>query len=325
MSRLLTALAVGVLAGSVLQSAKPLSAQEYPSRYVRIITAGAGTFHDIVARQLAQRLSERWGQPVIVENQPAAGLTIGSGIAAKAAPDGYTLLLADRTALAAAPHLYKNLRYDPTRDFRPISLVARAPSALVTHSGLGLVNLRDFVDYARRQPEPVLFASAGVGTQAHLAGELFRQLANIDIRMIQYRGGADAALAVLKGEAKLTSVPISIVLPHIEAGKMKPLAVGSSRRFVGAPDIPTSAEAGVPGFEAEQWVGIVAPTGVSDRIADKLNRDIVEALRSPELEPILRAQGAEIAPSAPNEFAAFIVNETARLKKLIDAVGVRIE
>jgi tripartite-type tricarboxylate transporter receptor subunit TctC len=195
----------------------------------------------------------------------------------------------------------------------------------VTHSGLGLVNLRDFVDHARRQPDPVLFASAGVGTQAHLAGELFRQLANIDIRMIQYRGGADAALAVLKGEAKLTSVPISIVLPHIEAGKMKPLAVASSRRFAGAPDIPTSAEAGVPGFESEQWVGIVAPTGVSDWIADKLNRDIVEALRSPELEPILRAQGAEIAPSAPNEFATFIASETARLKKLIDAVGVRIE
>src|SRR5689334_3321605 len=158
---------LGVLAGSVLLFAKPVSAQEYPTRHVRIITAGAGNFHDIVARHLAQRLSERWGQTVVVENQPAAGLTIGSGIAAKAAPDGYTLLLGDRSSLAAAPHLYKSLRYDPSKDFRPITLVARAPNVLVTNAGFAPRGLREFLDDARRQPQPILFAGAGVGTVAH--------------------------------------------------------------------------------------------------------------------------------------------------------------
>jgi len=292
---------------------------------VRIITGGAGNFHDIVARQLAQRLSGRWGQSVVVENQPAAGLTIGSGIVAKAAPDGYTLLLADRTALAAAPHLYRNLRYDPSKDFRPITLVARAPSVLVTHAGLGPVSLRELVDDARRQPQPILFASAGVGTVAHLAGELFRQLAKIDMQIIQYKGGTDAALAVFKSEAKLTSVPISAALPYIEAGKMIALAVASGQRFAGASYIPTSAEAGLPGFEAEQWLAMVAPTGLANAIADKLNRDIVDILRTPEFKAILRAQGAETAPSTPAELTAFIASESARLKKLIESIGIRME
>jgi tripartite-type tricarboxylate transporter receptor subunit TctC len=325
MSRWSRAQALSVLAGSALLFATPLSAQEYPSRYVRIITGGAGSFHDIVARQLAQRLSERWGQSVVIENQPAAGLTIGSGIAAKAAPDGYTLLLADRTALAAAPHLYRSLRYDPVKDFRPITLVARAPNVLVTHAGPGLANLREFVDDARRQPQPILFAGAGVGTSAHLAGELFRQLAKIDMQIVQYRGGTDAALAVLKSEAKLTCVPISVALPHIEAGKMRALVVASGQRFAGAPDVPTSAEGGLQGFEAEQWLAMVAPMGLPDAIADKLNRDIVDVLRKPEFGALVRAQGGEVASGTPAELAAFIAKETARLKQLIDAVGVRME
>ena len=325
MSSLARTTVVSVLAASVLVSAKPVSAQEYPSRYVRIITGGAGNFHDIVARQLAQRLSERWGQSVVVENQPAAGLTIGSAIAAKAPPDGYTLLLADRTALAAAPHLYKNLRYDPGKDFRPITLVARAPNVVVTPAGPGPVGLREFIDDARRRPQPVLFASAGMGTVAHLAGELFRQLTKIDMQIVPYKGGVDAALAVLKSEAQFSCVAISLALPHIETGKLKALAMASGRRFGGASYIPTSAEAGLPGFEAEQWLAMVAPIGVSDAIADKLNRDIVDVLRAPEFAAILRAQGAEIAPGTPAELAAFMASETARLKKLIDSIGIQIE
>ena len=325
MSKWLRAAALSALASSVLLFAKATSAQEYPTRYVRIITGGAGNFHDIVARRLAQRLSERWGQSVVVENQPAAGLTIGSGIAAKAAPDGYTLLLADRTSLAAAPHLYRNLRYDPSKDFRPITLVARAPNVLVTNAGLAPVSLHEFLDDARRQPQPILFAGAGVGTVAHLAGELFRQLAKIDMQIVQYRGGVDAALAVLKSEAKVSCVAISVALPNIEAGNMRALAIASSQRFVRASYIPTSAEAGLPGFEAEQWLAMVAPTGISDQIADKLNRDIVDVLRTPDLEALLRAQGAEIAPSTPAELAAFIASETARLKKLIETTGVRMD
>lgn len=321
----LRALLAGVLGLGVLLFAQPLPAQDYPTRYVRIITAGAGTFHDLVARQLAQRLSERWRQSVVVENQPAAGLTIGSGIAAKAAPDGYTLLLADRTALAAAPHLYRNLRYDPVKDFRPITLVARNPSVLVIEPGLGLADLRSFIDYARRQPQPIAFASAGLGTAAHLTGELFRQLTGIEMQTIQYKGGGDAALALLRGDVRFTALPVSLALPHLAAGKMKALALASTVRFAGAPDIPTGAEAGLPGFQGEQWVALVAPAGLPDAIADKLHRDVADVLRDPELGSILRAQGAELAPGSPAELTAFIVAETARLKTLIEAVGLRLE
>ena len=325
MSGWLRAAALCMLAGSVLLFAKSVSAQEYSTRHVRIITGGAGNFHDIVARHLAQRLSERWRQSVVVENQPSAGLTIGAGIAAKAAPDGYTLLLADRTSLAAAPHLYRSLRYDPSNDFRPITLVARAPNILVTNARSEPLGLREFLEDARRQPQPILFAGAGVGTVAHLAGELFRQLAKIDMQIVQYKGGVDAAVAVLKNEAKLSCVSVSVALPYIEAGSMKALAVASGHRFAGASNIPTSAEAGLPGFDAEQWLAMVAPTGIPDRIANKLHRDIVDVLRSPGFEVLIKAQGAEIAPSTPAELTEFMASETARLKKLIEATGIRTD
>jgi tripartite-type tricarboxylate transporter receptor subunit TctC len=325
MNRWLAASALGALAGTMLCGAQPSRGQDYPSRPVRIITAGAGTFHDVTARQLAHRLSERWRQGVMIENQPAAGLTIGSSIAAKAAPDGYTLLLADRTALAVAPHLYKNLRYDPAKDFRPITLVARAPSVLVIHPSIPASSLREFVDYVRRQKDPVLYASAGLGTVGHLTGELFRQLAGIDFQIIQYKGGADAAMALLKGEAKFSSVVVSVALPQIEGGTMKALAVASARRFSGMPGLPTGAEAGLPGFESEQWVGMVAPASLPNAIAEKLNHDIVEVLREPAFVESLRKQGGEVAPSSPSEFAAFIKSESARLKALIEATGIRMD
>jgi tripartite-type tricarboxylate transporter receptor subunit TctC len=311
---------MGIVVGAV-----PASTESYPTRYVRIITAGAGTFHDLIARHLAQRLSERWGQGVVVENQPAAGLTIGAGAAAKAAPDGYTLLLADRTSLAAAPSLYKNLRYDPVKDFRPITLVARAPSILVAHPAVPASNLREFIDYARRQPDPLPFASAGPGTVTHLTGELFRQLSGVEILIVQYKGGSAAAMAVLTGEAKFTSTAIATVLPQIEAGKIKALAVASPQRFAGTPNIPTAAEAGLPGLESEQWVGMMAPAGTPDAIVDKLNRDIVEILQTSEFQEMLRAQGGQVAAGTPAQFASFIASETLRLKKLIETAGIRAD
>jgi tripartite-type tricarboxylate transporter receptor subunit TctC len=322
MNRWLAAAALGALASMMPCGAQPVSAQVYPSRPVRIITAGAGTFHDVTARQLAHRLRERWGQAVVIENQPAAGLTIGSSIAARAAPDGYTLLLADRTALAVAPHLYKNLRYDPAKDFRPITRVARAPSVLVIHPSVPASTLREFIEYVGREKGSVLYASAGLGTVGHLTGELFRQLAGIDFQTVQYKGGADAAMGLLKGEVKFSSLVVSVALPQIEAGTMRALAVASAGRFSGMPDVPTGAEAGLPGFESEQWVGMVAPASLPDAIAEKLNHDIVEVLRDATFVEALRKQGGEVAPSSPSEFAAFIKSESARLKALVEAAGI---
>jgi tripartite-type tricarboxylate transporter receptor subunit TctC len=319
---IIAAAAIGL---STIGNVTVASSEHYPSRYVRIITAGAGTFHDIVARHLAQRLSQHWGQGVVVENQPAAGLTIGTSMAAKAAPDGYTLVLADRTSLAVAPNLYKNLRYDPVKDFRPITLVARAPSVLVANPAVPATDLRQFIAYARARPEPILFASAGPGTVTHLTGELFAQLAAIKMLPVQYKGGAAAAMGVLGGEAQFTSLSISVVLPQIQAGKMKALALASARRFAGAPEIPTGTEAGLAGFEADQWVGMLAPAGTPDPILTMLNRDIVDILHDPEFQNMLRAQGGEVAPGTPTEFASFMASETLRLKKLIETVGLRMD
>lgn len=279
----------------------------------------------MIARQLAQTLSDRWQQGVIVENQPAAGLTIGTAIAAKSAPDGYTLLLGDRTSLAAAPSLYKNLRYDPVKDLRPTTLVARAPAILVVHPKVPVANLREFIEFAKQQPDPVLFASAGNGTFVHLTGLLFGQLTNVRIHPVQFRGGGEAATALLGGHAIFSAVAIPSILSHVNAGQAKALAVTSAHCIAGAPDIPTAAEAGLPGLEGEQWVGMLVPAGTPDTIADEIGRQIVEILQSPGMRDKLRTQGAEAAPGTPAEFAAFMASETLRLRQLIEITGLRAD
>jgi len=306
----------------LLSSAPPASAQNYPSRYVRIITAGVGTFHDIIARNLGHRLNERWGQPVVIDNQAAAGLTIGTGMAAKAAPDGYTLLLGDRSSLAAAPSLYKSLRYDPVKDLVPITMVARGPAILVAHPSVPAGNLKEFIAYLRKQPDPVHFASSGVGTFTHLTGLLFEQLTDVKLLMVQYKGGGAASIAMLGGEAKLSIFPIPVVLAQVNAGTLKAFALTSSQRFDGAPAIPTGIEAGLPGLEGEQWIGMLAPAGTPDAIVSKLNRDIVDILQTPAFREVLQAQGAIPAPGTPAEFASFMASETVRLRKLIEASGL---
>jgi tripartite-type tricarboxylate transporter receptor subunit TctC len=279
----------------------------------------------VVARHLAQRLSDRWRQGVIVENQPAAGLTIGTAMAAKAAPDGYTLLLGDRTSLAAAPSLYKDLRYDPVKDLRPITLVARAPAILAVHPKVPVANLKEFIEFARRQPDPVLFASAGNATFPHMTGLLFAQLADIRIQPVQFRGGGEAAKALLGGHVVFTALAMPAILSQVNAGQAKALAVTSKHRMPGAPDIPTAAEAGLSGLESEQWVGMLVPAGTPDAITDEIGRRIVEILRDSDMGDKLRAQGAEPAPGTPTEFAAFMASETLRLKRLIETANLRVD
>jgi tripartite-type tricarboxylate transporter receptor subunit TctC len=322
MDRLRAIPAIALVASFSLLGATSTFGQDYPTRHVRIVTAGAGSFHDIVARNLAQRLHERWGQAVVVDNQPGAGLTLGTAKVAKAASDGYTLLLGDRTSLAAAPSLYKGLRYDPVTDFLPITLVARAPAMLAVHPSVSSDNLKEFVAYVRRQPDPVHYASAGAATFAHLNGVQFEQLTGVKLLTVQYKGGGAAAVALLGGEAKFSFLPVPIVLPQVKAHKLKALAMTSPKRFDGAPDIPTVVESGFPGLEAEQWVGMLAPAGTPGGIVQKLNHDIVEILRTPAFRDILQAQGATAAPGTPAELAAFMASETVRLRKLIGASGL---
>jgi tripartite-type tricarboxylate transporter receptor subunit TctC len=292
---------------------------------VRIVTAGAGTFYDIVARHLAQRLSERWGQPVLVENHPGAGLTIASGIVARAAPDGHTLLLVDRTPLAAAPNLYRNLSYDPVRDLAPITLVARAPLMLVGHPSLPADNLLDFLEFAKRQPGGMNVASAGPATAVHMTTEQLRSATGLDLVSIHYTGAGAATLALVSGEVKAGFGLLPNVLPHVRAGKLRAYAITTGKRFVAAPEVPTASEAGIPGFESEQWLGLLAPAKTPPVVIEKLNRDVAEILQTTQMQALIVAQGAVPSPGTPEEFAAFIASETLKLKKVIDLTGMRAE
>jgi len=314
---MLVMLAVGASAQTSLNN--------YPTKPVRIITGSVGIFHDIVTRQLGQRLSERWGQPVVVENQPAAALTIGTGIAARATPDGYTLLMSDRSALAVAPHLYRKVTYDPARDFSPITLAAVTPTMLVAHPSLPADSLSEFLAYAKQQPQAVQFATAGAGTNNHIAMELFKHATGINAVAVHYKGGAQSGLGIMSGEVKVGFGAVAGILPYVKAGKVKTFIVTSRQRFPGAPDVPTAAEAGLPGLELEFWIGMLAPARTPPALISRLNREIGEILKTPEMQKTLFAQGAEARPGTPEEFAAFINSESGKMNKLIELTGMRVD
>lgn len=297
----------------------------YPTKYVRIITGAAGNMHDIVARQLGQRLSGLWGQAVVIENRPGAGNTIATGLAARAAPDGYTLAISDRTALAVAPSAFKSLSYDVARDLAPITLIARAPLMIVAHPSIPTTKLREFVEFAKQRPGMLNYAGAGPATVSHIAGELFKQFTGVDAILVQYKGSPAALMAVVTGEVSMGFVMIPVAQPHVSSGKLRAFAVTSSKRFSGLPEIPTSAEAGLPGFETDFWLGMLAPARTPEKLIGKLNHDVVSNLRAPDVQASLLAQGAELAAGAPEEFAAFIKSETARLKKVVETAGIRMQ
>ena len=299
------------------------SAGSYPVKPVRMITGGAGTFHDIVTRQLAARLSERWSQAVVVENQGAAALTVGTGIAARATADGYTLIMSDRSALAVAPFLYKSVPYDPVRDFSPITLAALTPTLLVAHPSVPASSLAEFLAYAKAAPREIHFASAGPGTNNHIAMELLKIATGINIAPIHYKGGGASTQAIVSGEVKVGFAALPSMLPHVKAGRAKAYMVTGIQRFSAAPDIPTAAESGLPGFELEFWIGMLAPARTAPPLVTLLNRDITEILRTPVMQETLLAQGARAAPGTPGEFAAYIASESAKMKRLIDLTGMR--
>lgn len=313
-----------LLIAALLLAAESVPAQGYPARPVRIITGGTGTFHDIVTRQLGQRLSERWGQPVVVENQPAAALTIGTAIAAKATPDGHTLLMSDRSALAVAPHLYAKLSYDPATDFAPITLAARSPTLLVAHPSIPAATLSELLAHAKRAPQGLSFATAGPGTNNHIAMELLKHATGINAVAVHYKGGGASTLAILSGEVKVGFGLVASSLPHVKAGKVRAYVVTGTQRFPGAPDIPTASEAGVPGLELEFWIGMLAPARTPGALVATLNREIGEILRTTEMQDKLLAHGATAAPGTPGEFAAYMKIESERMRKLVDATGMRV-
>lgn len=300
-------------------------AQNYPVKPVRIVAGSAGATNDILGRYLAAQLTERWGRQVIVDNRGGAGGTIHADIAAKAAPDGYTLVMAYTANFAISASLYKKLTYDPVRDFAPITSYAETPLMLLAHPSMPPATLRQFIEFAKKRPGEINYASATPGTVSHLTTELLNQLAGLKLTHVPYKGSGAATLALISGEAQFSSLVLPNALPQVKAGKAKAYAVTSKRRFAGAPDIPTAAEAGLPGFEATAWFGICAPARTPPDLIARLNRDIVEIVRTPAVREWLLAQGAEPIPSTPEAFGAHIKSEIARWKKIVEISGARAD
>jgi tripartite-type tricarboxylate transporter receptor subunit TctC len=298
---------------------------QYPNRPVKLIVpfppAGAT---DVVGRLLAMKLGERLGQPVVVDNKPGAGGTIGSDLAAKSAPDGYTILIATSSTHSIGPMLQK-LPYDPIKDFSPITHVANVPNVLVVSPTLPVKSVQELVALAKAKPGQLNFASSGVGTIVHLNAELFKLISGTDIVHIPYKGTALSITDVASGSVAMLFDSLASVMPHIKSGKVKPLAVNASRRQSLLPDIPTLAEAGMPQFDRYTWFGVFAPAGTPRDIVAKLHAEIIAALQAPDLLERFTAIGAEPVGSTPEQFVERIRSDAAKWGEVIRAANVKVQ
>lgn len=300
-------------------------AQTYPTKPVRIVAATPGSTADFMARFIGQRLNQRWGSPVFVENRSGASATLAATAVAKAAPDGYTLLMGETGSLATAGALYQNhLQYDPIKDFEPITLVQRTPLAVVVHPSFQVTNLRELIDYAKKYPNKLNYSSGGQGTTAHLTTVLLAQLAGIDIVHVPFRGAAAAATAVAGGEVHFSSLAASSAMPHIKSGRIKAIATTGRTRLATLPEIPTGIEAGLPGFESEVWFGLLAPKRTPETLVRRLNKEVVEILNMPETKAAFLIQGGEPSPTSQQEFQSFMQSEIVKWDKVIQTTGTRI-
>jgi tripartite-type tricarboxylate transporter receptor subunit TctC len=301
-------------------------AANYPTKPVRLVVPfPAGGTTDILARAVAQKLSEAWGQQVIVDNRPGAGGNIGSDLVAKSKPDGYTLLMGTVGTHAINPSLYKNMPYDHVKDFVPVILVAGVPNVLVVNPSLPVHSVPELIAYAKANPGKLNFASSGNGTSIHLSGELFKAMTGVEMTHVPYKGSAPALTDLIGGQVQLMFDNLPSSLPFIKAGKLRALAVTSGARAAALPDLPTLAESGLPGFEASSWFGVLAPAGTPRDIVAKLNGAIAGWLASPEAKEKLLAQGAIAAGGAPEDFARHIGAETSKWAKVVKASGAHID
>jgi tripartite-type tricarboxylate transporter receptor subunit TctC len=311
----------GIAAGAVNAADQP-----YPVRPIRIvITFPAGGPTDTVVRPIAQRLNETWGQPVILDNRGGAGGVVGTEIVAHAAPDGYNLLVGTAGGMAINPNLLAKLSYDPFRDFVPVCMLVINPQVLVAHPSLPANNVKELVALAKAKPGQLNFGSSGTGTATHLGMELLKLATGINVVHVPYKGGAPAVTDLIAGQVQLIFVSMPSVMPHVQSGRLKALAVGSAKRVQSAPEIPTVAEAGYPGFEYANWNALFAPAGTPAAIVNKLNTEVVRILGDPVLAQRLSAQGAEPAPGTPDALARYLRQDYDRWKRVITAGGIKPE
>jgi tripartite-type tricarboxylate transporter receptor subunit TctC len=305
-------------------SSATLAQAPYPSRPIRLIVPfPPGGPVDVMARFVVQRLGPSLGQ-IIVDNRPGAGGTLGSRAAALAEPDGYTLLFGSSTTLAAGPSLYRNLGYDPVKSFVPVGMISSVPFVLAVAPHVQAKTLAELVAYAKANPGKLNFG-APTGTLPHLTAEMFKLRAGIDMVHIPYKGAASAITDVLSGEMDMTFEPISVMVAHVRDGKVRPLAVTGAERSPELPDVPTIIESGYPGFVSMSWTGIVAPAGTSPEVVTKLNRTIIETLRSKDAREGLARMGAEPKLGTPESFGAMIAAEIPKWAEAVRAAGVRLD
>ena len=298
-------------------------AQTYPIKTIKIVvpyTPGGGT--DITARTIAQKLSERLGQPVVVDNRPGAGGNIGHDLVAKATPDGYTIMITG-LSLVTNGYLQDKLPYDPVRDFAPISLAVTIPNVLAVYPGLAANNVKELIALAKAKPGEINYASAGNGTSLHLAAELFKLLAQINLTHVPYKGSGQAEPDVIGGQIQVIFDPLASVLPHIKSGRLRALGISTATRSAVLPDVPTIAEAGVPGYEFAAWFGFFAPGKTPPEIVSKLNREIVAILKLADVRQKLSSLGVDFVASTPQQLAAQMRADAAKWARVFKQADLK--
>jgi tripartite-type tricarboxylate transporter receptor subunit TctC len=324
--RLLLRLAAAAALALFAQAGAAQTAVSFPLKPVRFVVGfPPGGPSDILARALAQKLAELWGQQVVVENHPGAGGNIAAEFVAKSAADGHTWLLGNNSILATNASLYRRLGYDPVKDFAPVTLVAVQPNILVVNPAVPAGSVRELVALAQSRPGQLNYASSGAGAAAHLAGELFKAMAGVDIVHVPYKGAQPALTDLIAGHAQLMFATSASVMPYIKSGRLRALAVTTAQRSASVPDLPTVAEAGVPGFEAITWHGVVVPAATPPAVVARINRDLIQVLGVPELRDRLASLGAEVAVGTPREFADYIARETPKWAAVVKNSGARAE
>lgn len=321
------------LAGvAVLLPAQPVAAQPqpqaqaWPSRAVRIVVPfGPGGSADFVGRLLGQRLTETLGQPVIVENRPGAGAMLGNEVVAKSPPDGYTLTIGTLGPFAVNQSLFRKVPYDSQRDFAPITLTGASSHVLVVHPSMPVKSMTDLIALAKQRPGQMTFASSGIGNATHLTGELFKSMAGLDVVHVPYKGGGAAVADLIGGHVAFSFASMPSAIPHVRAGRLRALAVAPAQRVSTAPELPTVAESGLPGFSSEDWQGVLAPAKTPQDIVMRLNGEIHKALGTAEVREKLDAQGFQVRLSTPQQFAELIRTESAKWARIVKEANIRID
>ncbi len=312
-----------LLSPALLPSAA--SAEDFPNRPIRLIVPfPAGGPNDIIARVVSKRLGEILKQTIIVDNRGGQGGVLGTDMVAKATPDGYTIAITSAGALAISPSMEK-VAYDTLKDLQPVTMVARVPEMLVVATSVPANNMAELVALAKAQPGKFNFASSGPGSLPHLAGELFKLTAKIDITHVPYRGAAPAVNDLLGQQVQMVFLDLPVLLPQVKAGKLKPIAIGTTQRVASLPDVPTTVEAGMPDLQTENWYGMVAPANTPAPIVAILNKAAIEAMKDPDVIDKLQSQGAIVGGNTPEQFGAYIASETTKWAKVIKEAGVQTE